>query len=95
MALWNAPETVIDHQMKACETALLYQARLAAMQDGMVGGRSRNQLNLHASRVSLSRCQCTSLVASAMRKPGLPTPRYGKESVCAPALPAPSFTDPV
>lgn len=38
MALWNAPETVIDHPIRACETALLYQSRLAVLQEGMRGG---------------------------------------------------------
>lgn len=28
MALWNAPRAVYGHEVKACESALLYQARL-------------------------------------------------------------------
>eukprot|EP01134_Creolimax_fragrantissima_P006989 CFRG6989T1 len=31
MALWNAPATVNDHAYKACETALLSQARLSSL----------------------------------------------------------------
>jgi adenylate cyclase len=28
MAIWNAPRAVVAHEVKACESALLYQSRL-------------------------------------------------------------------
>jgi hypothetical protein len=35
MALWNAPTTVHQHPVRACEAAIFYQSRLATLQKGI------------------------------------------------------------
>eukprot|EP01134_Creolimax_fragrantissima_P000460 CFRG0460T1 len=37
VAMWNAPEIVVDHAHRACEAALLCQARLAVLRDEWEG----------------------------------------------------------
>ena len=59
MAIWNAPETVIDHPIKACETALLYQSRLGIIN---MGTRLFNPICLRLPAVCLAPCVCVYVV---------------------------------